>query len=116
MPARSRWFYDEDEVQGSGNALALDETLKKNGELIQWSFTVGVLPVTDENFVLKKVSVLGPQYDLTIKDFNPKELGGLNYGCDNIWNFRKGDHVTADYPNTDDKAVAVELIFREASP
>lgn len=109
MPARNRWFWDDDATATAAESISIVETVPVNCELIQWSIRFGVIPLAPENVVLMKNA-------LVLRQFDPAELGGANFACDNVWHFKKDDIVTFSYTNTDDEDVEAELIFREATP
>jgi hypothetical protein len=113
MGNRSRLFYHARCEIGQTQTIALLETLPFNATLLQFSISLGAVPVTAAQFTITKISRVGPWLNIVIFDEN-LFVGGITntlVPCDIEFLFN--DQIQAAFANPDDQDVGLELIFRE---
>ena len=114
---RSRLFLLDYTVAGQTQTISISQQLPYNCELIQWLITFGAVPTTPGNFVIERHTtipgVLGTQ-DINLITLDPVVEGLTQRICNPELQFKRGDVVSADWPNADDIDSFVELVFREA--
>lgn len=112
--ARSRLFYQAQILVAGGPVVVIDEELPFNATLLQFHAVMSAWPAFDENFILRKGSVLGPNWDIDLRVWNPGTEQASSLLCNEHFEFRKGDHCIVIYPNSGAVTVGIEVIFGEA--
>lgn len=114
MTLRARRWYADDAAYGAQQTIAINAVLPYNAELLQWSIAFSNVPTTSESLIITRDNVRGPLWDVDIVTWDPSIAGVLNFQCNEIWQFAKGDAIVVTYANTDDYGVGFEVVFREA--
>ena len=111
--ARSRIYVRGAVEEGQQDAISITYTLPFNAVLLQWMYVISDMPTEDEIITIERQTTPA-EYTHIVAEQNPGADARQYFRCNERAEFKIGDVVQVDYANTDNNAVAVELVFAEA--
>lgn len=108
--SRNRLFVDA-VLDPGGSGLFLDHSFRWHGELAQFSARMTPAPTTSEFLILTKTNAAAPDLDVIVRLFDLEGLTDLI--CNDVFQFKLGDHLEVTYPNTDNITIGFQAVLRE---
>lgn len=111
MAGRARLYYNNKTNQ----PISWRFTLPFNATMLQWIANWSGIPTNYEDWILRKISVVHTDYDVTLFESIPAQEYVSEYVCTgNNWEFRRGDKLEVTFSNGNGNLVAFEAVFKEA--